>query len=115
MAVAVCALERDHTMVFSHGHHRQAAALAFASPVGKKVAQVQADLLENDAFRCSLPYTGPDRRVSWARRLFAPGQRSAASPWKGRIATECDRTSSWISALPPSTKSVLARYADEPN
>src|SRR5213594_1697155 len=111
--MAVGALERDLAVALGHRHHRQTAALTFAGAVGQKVAQVPADLLENDAFCCSVPYTGRDRRAFWARRLFAPGQRSAASPWKGRIVTECGRTSSCTSALPPSTKSALARSANE--
>src|SRR5258705_12124091 len=107
--MAIAALERDQAVAFRHRHHRQTAALALTCPVGKKVAQVPADLLGTDAFCCSVPYTDVARRAFWARRLFAPGQRSAASPWKGRIVTECDRTSSCTSALPASTKSVLAR------
>src|SRR2546423_14613459 len=107
--MAVGALEGHHAVAFGHGHHRQSAAFAFAGSVGEKVAQVPADLLGTDAFCCSVPYNDVDRRTFWVRRLFAPGQRSAASPRKGRIVTECDRTSSCISALPPSTKSVLAR------
>src|SRR4030088_2128599 len=102
--MAVGALERHEAILFLHRHHRQAAALAFARSIGEKVAQAPADLHETDAFCCSVPYTDRDRRASWARRLFAPVQRSAASPWKGRTVKECDRTSSCISALPLSKK-----------
>src|SRR5437867_2518035 len=107
--MAVGALQRDRAIAFGHRHHRQATAVTFACPVGQKVAQAPADLIENDAFCCSVPYTGSNRRAFWARRLFAPGQTSAASPWKGRLVRECDRTSSCIFALPPSTKSASAR------
>src|SRR5713226_8216529 len=101
MPMAVGALERDQAIAFGNRHHGQAAAVTLASAIGEKVAQVPADLLETDAFCCSVRYTGRAsyRRAFRARRLFAPGQRSAASPWKGRTVRECDRTSSCTSAL----------------
>src|ERR1700737_5217841 len=106
--MAVGALESDRAVALGHRHHGQAAALTLPRSVGQKVSQAPTGLFETDAFSCSVPYTcfTSYRRAFWARRLFAPGHRSAASPGKGTI-TECDRASSCISALPPSTKSAL--------
>src|SRR5438034_3553439 len=106
--MTIGALKRDPALALGDRHHRQTAALALACAVGQELSQVPADLLETDAFCRPVPYTYRDRRAFWARRLFAPGQRSAASPWKGTVG-KCDRTSSCISALPPSTKSASAR------
>ena len=75
--MAVGALERDQASALSHRHHRESAALTLASAVGKKVAQVPADLLENDAFCCSVPYTCPDRRA-FRVRLTRAGDEAFA-------------------------------------
>src|SRR5437660_11935461 len=96
--MSVGTLKGDQTVAFGHRHHRETAALAFACAVGQEVAQVHAGLFETDALCCRLPYTGRDRRAFRAPRLFAPSQRLAARPWKGRAVTECDRTVSWIPA-----------------
>jgi hypothetical protein len=88
VSMPVRALNRDQPIFLGDRRHWQAAPLAIARSVGQELAQVPADLLENDAFLRSLPYTTHIRRGSWPRRLFAPGQRSAASPRKGRSIAE---------------------------
>src|SRR5712692_9125297 len=96
VAVTVCAFERDPAARLGHRGHRQAAPLALARRVLQEFTQVPADLPMNDASRSALRYTRHDRRGCWPRRLFAPGHGPAASPGKGKSATECDHTSSCI-------------------